>query len=127
MKKEKTLKIGQPVWFFDAYDTLHEGTIISNIPLDKTNGVPYLEIREGRYGVMNARTDSCFPSKQECLDAHRADFERQVSEYKAGISSVEDLIAFMYDNQLSGELFDEAARAAARERAKELLGMDLDA
>lgn len=122
---DTNFKIGQHVWFFDAYDNLVNGNIIEFIPVEKTKGVPYLTVREGKYGTRSAKVSACYSSKQECLDAGKTETEAQTAGYIAKIQTAEDLVRFMYETNIHGEFPDYAARKAIQMRAKELMGIEL--
>lgn len=119
---------GDTVWFFAPYDVLSCG-VITGFTKSEQNGRTYAAINgtNGTVGCMHAKLDECHATKQECIDAKRDKNEKEQESLREGIRDVNDLVRFMYDNCIAcaDEYTDWNARAAARSRAKELLGIEL--
>lgn len=60
---------------------------------------------------------------QKCQNAEERRAAAQKTEYIESIKDVNDLVQFLFDHDVSGEDHDYEAEAAARERAKDLLGL----
>lgn len=128
IKNNNKFKIGDTVWWFDNWGTLRTGEIydISDEKIrDKVT--TYARIYEdGEKGVCTgAKLSDCWPTKQACLDADKRRSEAQVKEYKESITDVNDLVKFLFDNDVRSENRDYDARKAAKERARELLGYEI--
>ena len=74
-------------------------------------------------------SSKCYSTREAALAAQNAENERIRDGYRAQIQTVKDLIKFMYSNNVHNgaeEYTDWNARQVAREKAKELLGLELD-
>lgn len=113
-------KVGDKVWYFDAWGNLQNGVIYEIVD-------DHAKTKEGLHGgvLAGAKLDKCWPSKEDCLYAENCRAVVQKAEYKESIKSVEDLVRFLYQNDVNSEYRDEEARKAAKERAEEL-GIRLD-
>ena len=114
-------KIGDKVWWFDPWGTLRWG-IIYDIVSD--HAAIYENGRKGSH--CGAALEKCWPSEDECRKAEAQRSELQTAEYRESITSVEDLVKFLFEHDVNGEDHDYDARRAAEERAKELLGLDIE-
>lgn len=84
-------------------------------------------MKEERGGlVTGAKLCECWPNKEECLNAESRRAELQKAEYKESIKDVNNLVKFLFDKDVHSENRDYEAAAAAKERAKELLNIDVD-
>lgn len=124
-------KAGDHVWFEQTWAGPTSGTIIEIVHTkDRRTNEPetWARIHADNGGDTGAKIDKIWATKDACLAALKAAEEATVSKYKASIKDVKDLIQFMYDNNVATaeEYTDWEARRAARERAKELLGINLD-
>lgn len=61
--------------------------------------------------------------KKPSTNAEERRAAAQKTEYIESIKDVNDLVQFLFDHDVSGEDHDYEAEAAARERAKDLLGL----
>lgn len=73
-------------------------------------------------------TEGLYETSEECRDAIRKENEAITKGYLDEITSVKDLVKFMYDNVVASaeDYTDWNARHAAHIKAQELLGIDLD-
>lgn len=121
------LPAGKTVYF--RYDTGRTGKgVIDKITNTEILGTTVVEINTG---------SNCYPmflrnlfEDQDAMDRYEEELEEQrFRERLATVRTVEDLVRFMYDNTVSeaDEYTDEIARKVAAAKAKELLGIDLDA
>lgn len=115
IRNEKPCKVNDTVWCFDAYGNLTTGRIY-----EIKDGMAYIAC--GRTGGMKtgARLSECWPTKEACLDAEKQRSDKQVAEYKARITDIESLVAFLFNHDIHSEYRDQDAEVAARERAAEL-------
>lgn len=121
IENKNSFKIGDKVWWFDSWGTLRWGIIYK---IQDNMAAIY---ENGRKGAnTGSRLDNCWPSKDGCLEAERQRAELQVAEYKESIRDVKDLVKFLFEHDVNGEDRDYDARRAAKERAKELLGFDIE-
>lgn len=107
--------IGKTAWFMDGIR-------------GAANGVVYGHDQEGRLRlgceggfVALVPLEEAYDTMEECLAADYSRFRKDVEEKKAGIKDMESLLRFLYG---MGDSHEE--RTAARERAKELAGVELD-
>lgn len=123
----KNPKIGQKVWFRSAYVTVNQGKI-TEICTGKAEGYVTLKGINDTYGTCGAKLEDCFLTKEELLADKQVKNDARIKRYCEEIKTVNDLVTFMYDNNVScsEEYTDWEAREAARIRAKELLNMDLN-
>jgi len=86
-----------------------------------------IQIEGSRYDKRQQLSSKCYPSREAALDAQKAENERIRNKYRAQIQTVEDLVRFMYDHNVScsEEYTNWNARQIAREKAKELLGLEI--
>lgn len=124
MKSE--IKIGMEVWFENNWDTICSGKVTKFYD----EAPEYVEIKGTRetYGTMGAKIANCYLTKEELLAALQTQSNQRQAEYCAAIKDVNDLVRFMYENNVccAEEYTNWDARRAAKTRAKELLGIDLD-
>lgn len=121
IENKNKYEIGDKVWWFDSWGNLRWGVIYNFV---KGHAAIYENGRQGSH--TGAMVEDCWPSKDECLRAEAQRSELQVAEYKESIISVEDLVKFLFEQDVNGEDYDYDARRAAAERAKELLGLDIE-
>lgn len=121
IENNNKFKVGDHVWYFDYYGNLRDGEIyeITDAGMACT--------REGKRGGVTAGTEleNCWPSKEACLEAEQKRCKLQVEEYKRSIRSVEDLVRFLWKNDINSECPDYEAKRAAKERAADF-GINLE-
>lgn len=123
-------QIGDHVWFDQTWVGLTSGTITSIEEIENrrtgTKGT-FARIHADNGGDSGAKINRIWATKEEGMKAMKAESDAAVKKYKDSIKDVNDLVRFMYDNTVSSaeEYTNWEARQAARERAKELLGIDL--
>lgn len=123
-------KVGDHVWFDQCWVGLTSGTITSIEEIENRNTgtkTVFARIHADDGGDSGAKIDRLWKTKEEGIEAMRAETEAMVKRYKDSIKDVKDLVQFMYDETVSSaeEYTNWEARWAVRERAKELLGIDL--
>lgn len=122
IKNDNEYKIGDNVWWFDAWGNLRNGVIYNFVESQSGRAAAIHELMEnGKTGASSgALAKNCWPSKEICLAKEKERSQAQVMEYKASIQSVHDLVKFMYVTTISGEDPDYDARRAVEERSAEL-------
>lgn len=114
-------KIGQTIWFKERWSGMPTEAKIT--AMYDTHAATHLT----HGGTMNIRFADMFATKNELMQAMRDESNRNVAKAKDSIQTVEDLVRYMYDHVVAHaeEYTDYDARRAVRERAKELLNIDL--
>lgn len=126
-QNNRNLAIGDHVWFNMPYAGPSVGTIIAFI--DKDIEKEYAKIHIDRGGTTIAPLTSIYTSSEALFEANKKASDERIARYKTKMPDVEGLVRFMFDNTVSSgaeEYTDWDARQAVSERAKELLGIDLD-
>lgn len=121
----KKFQIKDHVYFRTAYVPFNEG-IVRNI-LTPHGGLLTIEGMGNTHGTYTIAASNCFHTAEELNAYNQQTSDAQVLEYRSSISTVSDLVRFMYDHTVSKaeEYTDWEARAAACDAAKKLLGLDL--
>lgn len=126
MENNKNFKVGDVVWIWERWSERPVSGIIEKIY--STDSKLLAELG-GECGVARRFLDDLFQTKEDLLEFRKEKDKRLVLKYKDQINSIEDLIRFMYDETISTgacEYTDYCTRTAAREKAKELLGIELE-
>lgn len=73
------------------------------------------------------KEEDIYKSKNEAEQAYNAEIQNRIKEYKSRINTIEDLVRFMFNENVAHaeEYTDYEARQAAIEKARELLGIEL--
>lgn len=73
------------------------------------------------------KEDDIYKSKSDAEKAYREEIQNRIKEYKSRINTVEDLVRFMFTENVAyaEEYTDYEARQAVIERTKELLDIEL--
>lgn len=113
------IEIGDTVWTLLSNDIVL-ATVIEKYP-------DHVRVSAPCYDDQDCDYDQVFHTEEGCLAFARDQSEDIISDYKQQISSVTDLIQFMYDNNVDryNKWTNWQACEAARQRARELLGMEL--
>lgn len=117
--------VGKEVWFRSTLNDVNSGIIMC------VKGEAHAQIwTTGRKHniTTHAHANDIYETKDDLLAANHERFLSQISTYKREITDIVTLVKFCYDHPVAerGDQVDYAARAAARERAKELLGVEID-
>ena len=130
---EKNFKVGDRVWYWDFMVDRPKSSII--VKIDKcirplTNDLfLYAELKDVSYFCCTRYFDQLFSTKEEIISFARNKRSKYIEGYKSEIKDVNSLFKFMYNHQVCKNIeryTDIDARFAAKEKAKELLGIDLD-
>lgn len=113
--------VGDEVWFRTSTKDVNSGIMIC------VKGMNHATIRT-ESGKITVHADNIYLTKEDLLGANYALFMSRVDAYCKKIRTVEDLVKFCYSHHTSkcGECSDYEARCAARKRAEELLGVEID-
>lgn len=116
----KSFKIGDEVWYFDAYETLRHGIVT-----DVKDGI--VQTKEGERGGMRAgaKLEKCYATKEECCKDKAESDEARRQKYRDSIKTMEDLVQFLWSHDIHSECPDYEARDVAKEKAEEF-GIELD-
>lgn len=126
-QNSRNLAVGDHVWFNMPYAGPSVGTIIAFI--DRDIEKEYAKIHVDRGGTTIAPLTGIYTSSEALFEANKKELDERIARYKAKMPDIEGLVRFMFDSPIScgaGEYTDWDARQAVSERAKELLGIDLD-
>lgn len=104
--------------YFMHWGCLYHGQVTGFDP-EEIKGGDRLVYVKTEYGTLNARESHCYTSQQDCLLANANKNHAAAEVYMKEINTVDDLVKFMLEHQVSGEDYDEAAREAAERKARE--------
>lgn len=127
-------KIGDKAYFEESWtENIIGGEVVEVGMTEATEKRPSeqfvkIKIEGSRYEKRDQLSSKCYPSREAALAAQKSENEAICNKYRESIQSVEDLVKFMYDNNVCGseEYTNWNARQVAREKAAELLGLNLD-
>lgn len=123
-------KVGDHVWFYMTWGRLTSGTIQEFQTVNRPNRDPeqYAKIYSDDGSTTGALLYNIWRTKEEATAILQNRSDALVKKYKESIRDVEDLVRFMYNKVVASaeEYTNWEARTAARERAHELLDIDLD-
>lgn len=117
------IKINDKVWFKTPWSDMPAKGIVSQI-FDSFE-MAHIESDNGTFPIMFC---NMYPTQDALLQAMHDESEKNIAAYKSEVHSVEDLIRFMFNNNVSlcEEYTNYDARQAVKELALELLGITLD-
>ncbi len=127
-------KVGDKAYFEESWtENIIGGEVVEVGMTDATEKRPSeqfvkIKIEGSRYEKRDQLSSKCYPTREAALVAQQSKNEAICNKYRDSIQSVEDLVKFMYDNNVCGseEYTNWNARQVAREKAAELLGLNLD-
>ena len=94
----------------------------------KDKSAKFVYIRNN-YAMLSGyvKEDDIYKSKSDAEKAYKEEIQNRIKEYKSRINTVEDLVKFMFNENVTcaEEYTDYEARQAAIEKSKELLGIEL--
>jgi len=131
-QSNRNLSVGDHVWFNQNWVGPSAGTITAfkqTKAARRKESADYAEIHLDNGGTTGTLLTNIYTSKEALLEANKKASSKRIADYKAKIPDIEGLVRFMFDNTISAgaeEYTDWDARQAVSERAKELLGIDLD-
>lgn len=120
----KTFTTGDTIFFFDHFDNFQKDIIVRFVcPDENDTETVYLRTKRG----FAVPLEQAWETEKEARAAYADDAQKQVETYKKEITSVQDLVVFLFHHCVNGEEYtDWNARAAAIQRAKKLLDIDLE-
>ena len=132
-----SMKIGDIAYFYEHWSDSIEKCKIEE--LKEIDGVKAAEVRnigtidiEGdiicnTYGTSTRRIKDLYPSSTAAYDAYFKKSIENTNKYKNEIKTIKDLVAFPLNHCLNGsEYTDYDAKAAYKQKVKELLGIEFD-
>lgn len=125
-------KVGDHVWGIQRgwWEGIINGEIkkFETITDYKGKSAKFVYIRNN-YAMLSGyvKEDDIYKSKSDAEKAYKEEIQNRIKEYKSRINTVEDLVKFMFNENVicAEEYTDYEARQAAIEKAKELLGIEL--
>ena len=131
------MKVGDIVYFYEHWtDSIEKGKIES---LNEFDGVKTAEVKHigivdmdgaticKTYGTSTRKIEALYPSSTAAYEAYFKKNIENTNKYKDEIKTLKDLVVFPLYNCLNGEEYtDYDAKEAYKQRAKELLGIDLN-
>lgn len=130
------VRLSERLYFYDERnDRVVSGyvTSVSRKPDHRDDVVTLTDLmtehRTGLRGRAVATADELFRTALAVKFALERETKKRVEDEKTGIRTVEDLVSTLYEyakTRADENLADESVLNAARERAKELLGLDLE-
>lgn len=122
--EDDMMKIGDIVWGFDNYENLQTG-VVKKVEEATTTEGKKVYVTFGTGFILPV--ERVYLSKKECIREHDIEIENRVLSYCSEITTIEDLVTFMYNHCVAcaEEYTDWAAREASRRKALVLLGMEL--
>ena len=121
---KQEIRVGDLVFYLkEISNRVFDGTILA-INEDGTFKI-HDETSGGTFASVPA--SRVFTDRSEAEARDEQNFKANLEAYKAGIGSVEDLIRFMFETDLvvHEDGTNWAARKAAKDKAQELLGIEL--
>lgn len=125
----KNVKVGDDVWFENTWvNGPVNGTVIelkeTELPNSKT--APYAEVNWKDGGTSGVLLENLFATKEELTAFIRARNTKKIQEIKNSLTDVNALVTYMFNTPLCAEEYtDHVAREAVKQRAKELLNLEL--
>lgn len=126
-------KVGDKVYFtWDGEPYTVKSGIITEIKC--FGDLTYIKIQDSiTHGIYIVLLEEIYRTESEIKAVLKREFYAKVNEVKKDIHSLEDLLKFMYNNDLTdwssphinGRQTDWVSRVAARELAKEICGIEL--
>ena len=117
--------IGQTVWFRTSCEDINSGVLECVEGMDHAKIVITVDAN-GKAGVRHVHANDIYMTKEDLLSANYERFTAKVNSYARKINDVTDLVKFCYDHFVKCESIESEARIAARNRAMELLGVEID-
>lgn len=116
----KNIEVGSAVWVMASQNEPTFAIVIEKWP-------DHVRVYIPRYGDRDYDLDQVFHTKKECLAFAKGQSEAVIFACKQQIKNINDLVRVMFSQNLAccGEHTNWEAIEAARQRAEELLGIEL--
>lgn len=122
----ENIKIGQKVYYNMPYNDINAGIVRAIHPRGMEDRVEVIGTENTR-GTQSVKIENCYKTKEDLMAGLKEAHDKLVQEYCESIQTVEDLVRFCYNHNMSGEEYTEyEAKEAANIKAEELLGITLD-
>lgn len=123
---------GRPVWFVGYWSDMIKRARVTDIKMEKDVEYAVLNGFGGPdpvdfIGTQGCESEKLFPTKEALCDHRKKEEQARINEIKSQIQTKDDLIAFMFDANVSccEEYTDWTARKAVQEIALEKWGIEL--
>ena len=128
------VKIGDIVWFEERWSgNLTSGKVVktgmTDISKRYPEPLPYAEVQWDTSDVSGILFEDLYPTEEALRQGLKAKENAYIAKVKSEIHDVNDLVKFMYNNNIAkgaSEYTNYSARRAVREIAKDMLNLDLD-
>ena len=129
-----TFKVGDTAYFEEYWTERIIGGKVIEVGMtkatEKYSSKQFVKIRiEDSRETRDQLSEKCYQSREAAQAAKDAEDEAIRNKYREQIQTIEDLVIFMYNNNVyngAEEYTDWNARQVACEKAKELLCLELD-
>lgn len=116
--------IGDTAYFYDPVTgMIKKGTVRETISKEEIFVGPSVP---GTMLPMQKTVDQLFYDEKKAYDALERTIEKQTMEYSDEVRTTEDLLRFALDHDLKVHVYKQPERQAFIQKAKELLGVDLE-
>ena len=115
MKQLNDIKIGDTVWFYYDCDNLCNEGVITDIKTTQ-DGTDYFVVNWRTGGTSGALVETCFKSREACLEYAENENKHVVSEYKNQMIDMDSLI-----NTVLCNIDNYNLQQAIKERYDELM------
>ena len=129
------LKVGDEVYFttpysLDCYESMHGVITEFAQSLDSKRAFAVIRCGNERFTrEYHVFPENLYRTKEEVEEILKREFRARVDEVKKDIHTLEDLLKFLYNNDVSVDEDDDDSvweeRVAVRELAKEICGIEL--
>lgn len=116
----KNIEVGSSVWVMTSQNDPAFATVIEKWP-------DHVRVHASYHGDRDYDLDQVFNTKEECLAFAKGQSEAVIFAYKQQIKTINDLVRVMFNQNVAycEEHANWEACEAARQRAEELLGIEL--
>ena len=127
-------KVGDEVYFtpynLNYYESFHGVIIRFEQSIDPKRKFAVIHCGHGRFArEYHVFPENLYHTEEEALDILKQRFRFEVNEVKKNIHTLEDLLKFLYNNDVSIDEDDDDSvwkeRVAVRELAREICGIEL--
>ena len=127
-------KVGDEVYFtpynLNYYESFHGVIIRFEQSIDPKRKFAVIHCGHGRFArEYHVFPENLYHTEEEALDILKQRFRFEVNEVKKNIHTLEDLLKFLYNNDVSVDEDDDDSvwkeRVAVRELAREICGIEL--
>lgn len=121
----REMLLGRRIWYRCGHCDVNEGIAESLVGTDHVR-VQCVGAEGPRQERRLVSRDDIFLTKEDLIGANYVSWKAGLEAYERSIATVEDLVRFCFDHPVGKPDVDATARLAARRRAKDLLGIEVD-